>query len=83
MCYFWIEAKGAVSQGDFITVEFTSLKDVETYVSIKSQIDDYDGQVLCNVRSGDTIVLRYPEKMFLSFKGLSPSGKYFISAWYS
>ena len=47
-------------------VEITSLSNVQAFVSIKADISDPDS-VICNVGNGDTILLRHPNKLFMSY----------------
>lgn len=54
-----------VDLGGFIYVEFFALTDVSTFISIKKTIDAED--VVCNVQSGQILLLRHPYKMYMSF----------------
>ena len=63
-------------------VEITSLSNVQTFISIKADISDQD-DVICNVGNGDVILVRHPNKLFMSYYGLSSSAKFFINTWYS
>ena len=65
VCYYWVEAFQSVNQGDFVYVKFTSLSQVQTFVSLKTSIDDED--VTCGVKGGDILVVRHPMKMYISF----------------
>ena len=81
VCYYWIEAMQNVSSGDFVYVKFTSMSKVETFVSLKTSIEDED--VTCKVTSGDTIVIRHPMKLYLSFVSEGLDAKFFINTYYS
>ena len=76
-----MEAEPNVEEGGFIYVEFTSIKAVNVFVSIKKTMDDKD--VVCNVSQGDVILLRHPNKMYLSFVGEAASAKFFVNTHYS
>ena len=81
VCYYWVEAYQNVNQGDFIYVKFISLSQVQTFVSLKTSIDDED--VTCTVKGGDILLVRHPMKMYLSFKSEDLNAKFFINAFYS
>ena len=66
MCYYWVEAMPAVREGTFMYVEFMTMKDVETLVSIKGRFDLPD--VTCSVSQGDILLVRHPDKLYVSFK---------------
>ena len=54
---------------------------MDAFVSIKKSMDDID--VVCNVSQGDIILLRHPNKMYLSFVGKAKYAKFFVNAHYS
>ena len=81
VCYYWVEAFQNVNQGDFIYVKFTSLSQVQTFVSLKTSIDDED--VICAVQGGDILLVRHPMKMYISFTSEDINAKFFINAYYS
>ena len=76
-----MEAESRVEDGGFIYVEFTSINAVNIFVSIKKSMDDAD--IICNVTQGDIILLRHPNKMYLSFIGEGASAKFFVNTHYS
>ena len=70
-----------VEEGTFMYVEFMTMTSVETFISIKRSVDEPD--ITCSVSQGDVILLRHPNKLYLSFKAESSSAKFFIHASYS
>lgn len=70
-------------QGDFVYINFLALSGVETFVTIKAAIDEKSRDVTCNVRSGDTILIRHPNKLYLSFRAKDVDNKFFINASYA
>ena len=66
MCYYWVEAMPSVQDGTFLYVEFMTTKEVDTLVSIKSRFDLPD--VTCRVSQGDILLVRHPDKLYVSFK---------------
>ena len=70
-----------MNQGDFIYVKFTSLSQVQTFVSLKTSIDDED--VICAIQGGDILLVRHPMKMYVSFTSEDINAKFFINAFYS
>ena len=66
MCYYWVEAMQSVDEGTFLYVEFMTMTSVETFISIKRNVDEPD--ITCTVSQGDVILLRHPNKLYLSFK---------------
>jgi len=58
----------SVDDGDFVYVEFFALSNVQTTIFIKPAIDESKDDVICNVFSGDILLLRHPDKMYVSFK---------------
>ena len=68
VCYYYVEAMPTVDDGDFIYVEFFALSNVKTSISIKPAIDESMDDVTCDVVSGDIILLRHPDKLYVSFK---------------
>lgn len=51
------------------------------FVSIKENIDDAD--ITCGVRQGDTLVLKHPQKLYLSVEAVGQGAGYSINARYS
>ena len=70
-----------VKKGDFVYVTFTQIRKVQTFISIKSRIDDKD--VICGVSEGDTFVFRHPDKMYLSFISQQTDAKFYVNSYYS
>lgn len=76
VCYYWVEAMPNVNKGDLIYVRFIILQNVETFVSIKENIDDPD--IVCNVQAEDWILVRHPNKLYISFKSTGEDSKFFL-----
>lgn len=70
-------------QGDYVYVNFFALSGVQTFVSIKPAIDEGRNDVTCAVQPGDTILIRHPNKLYLSFRSEGADSKFFINAIYS
>ena len=82
VCYYWIEAAANVPIGNLVYVRFTVLNNVETFVTIKEDFSDKD--IICNVFSGDMILVRHPNKLYMSFKATSSSdSKFFVQTFYA
>ena len=67
-----------VKDGTFLYVEFMTTKEVETLVSIKGRFDLPD--VTCRVSQGDILLVRDPDKLYVSFKAQTDTSKFFIHA---
>ena len=54
---------------------------ISTFVSIKSDINAEN--VECQVATDDILVFRYPDKMYISFKAIDTSPKFYLTTYFS
>jgi len=73
----------SAATGDYLYVQFFTLSSVQAYLTIKRAIDEKSTDVTCNVFSGDVLLFRHPNKMYLTFKSQGVSSKFFVNASYS
>lgn len=70
-----------VNKGDLVYVQFIFLQNLDVFVSIKEDLTDSD--IVCDVEPGEFILVRHPNKLYVSFKSKGPDAKFFLQAYYA
>ena len=83
-CYYTIQAPSTAPDGGLLYLSFTSLSNVQAYITIGDELVPGDDVVQCFVNTGNTLVARTPNKFLISFQStVSDNSKFYFDAYYA